>query len=112
MLVAIAIPVFTSQLEKSREAVDCSNLRAAYALGQADALTEQPATAQTKWYNPASGSWSETMVVCGKGTATTTSGTFDLPTVCTYTTGTDVTTMGIKVVYDKTGVTSCTFAAS
>ena len=31
VLVAISIPVFTSQLEKSREAVDLANIRAAYA---------------------------------------------------------------------------------
>ena len=31
VLTAIAIPVFTSQLEKSREATDASNIRAAYA---------------------------------------------------------------------------------
>jgi len=31
VLVAIAIPVFTTQLEKSREATDKANLRAAYA---------------------------------------------------------------------------------
>lgn len=31
MLVAIAIPVFTSQLEKSRESTDAANIRAAYA---------------------------------------------------------------------------------
>ncbi len=31
VLVAIAIPVFTNQLEKSREATDLSNIRAAYA---------------------------------------------------------------------------------
>ena len=31
VLVAIAIPVFTSQLEKSRDAVSVSNMRAAYA---------------------------------------------------------------------------------
>lgn len=31
VLVAIAIPVFANQLEKSREAVDMANLRAAYA---------------------------------------------------------------------------------
>lgn len=31
VLVAIAIPVFTTQLEKSREATDAANLRAAYA---------------------------------------------------------------------------------
>ena len=31
VLVAIAIPVFTSQLEKSREATDLANVRTAYA---------------------------------------------------------------------------------
>ena len=31
VLVAVAIPVFTSQLEKSREATDLANVRAAYA---------------------------------------------------------------------------------
>ena len=31
VLVAISIPVFSAQLEKSREAVDAANLRAAYA---------------------------------------------------------------------------------
>ena len=31
VLVAIAIPVFTSQLEKSREATDMANVRSAYA---------------------------------------------------------------------------------
>ncbi len=31
VLVAIAIPVFTSQLERSREAVDLSDVRSAYA---------------------------------------------------------------------------------
>ena len=31
VLVAIAIPIFTSQLEKSREATDAANIRAAYA---------------------------------------------------------------------------------
>jgi prepilin-type N-terminal cleavage/methylation domain-containing protein len=31
VLVAIAIPIFTAQLEKSREATDASNIRSAYA---------------------------------------------------------------------------------
>lgn len=31
VLVAIAIPIFTSQLEKSREATDLANIRSAYA---------------------------------------------------------------------------------
>ncbi len=39
VLVAIAIPVFTSQLEKSRDAVTVSNLRSAYAEAQAAYLT-------------------------------------------------------------------------
>ena len=39
VLVAIAIPVFTSQLEKSRESVDAANIRAAYAEVVAAALT-------------------------------------------------------------------------
>lgn len=40
VLVAIAIPIFTSQLEKAREATDAANIRAAYAELSADALTE------------------------------------------------------------------------
>ena len=38
VLVAIAIPVFTSQLERSREATDMSNVRAAYAEAVAEYL--------------------------------------------------------------------------
>ena len=40
VLVAIAIPVFSGQLEKSREATDASNIRAAYAEVAASALTD------------------------------------------------------------------------
>ena len=39
VLVAIAIPVFTTQLEKSRDAVSASNLRAAYAQAQTAVLS-------------------------------------------------------------------------
>ena len=38
VLVAIAIPVFTSQLEKSRESADAANIRAAYAEIMAEAV--------------------------------------------------------------------------
>ena len=38
MLVAISIPIFTNQLEKSREAVDEANIRNAYAVISAAAL--------------------------------------------------------------------------
>ena len=40
VLVAIAIPVFTSQLEKSREATDAANLRSAYAEVMTASLTQ------------------------------------------------------------------------
>ncbi len=39
VLVAISIPIFTSQLEKSREATDLANIRAAYAEVSAEVLT-------------------------------------------------------------------------
>lgn len=40
VLVAISIPIFTSQLEKSRDAVTLSNIRAAYAEASSAYLTE------------------------------------------------------------------------
>ena len=48
MLVAISIPIFTSQLEKSREATDEANIRNAYAVVQSAALTEENSTDLTK----------------------------------------------------------------
>ena len=54
MLTAIAIPVFTSQLEKSREATDLANLRSTYAecstaliMGSADGINGVTYTAAT-----------------------------------------------------------------
>ena len=44
MLVAIAIPIFTSQLEKSREATDAANIRSAYAEIMSAALTGEDMT--------------------------------------------------------------------
>ena len=40
VLVAISIPIFTSQLEKSRDAVTVSNIRAAYAEASAEYLSD------------------------------------------------------------------------
>ncbi len=48
VLVAIAIPIFSAQLEKSREATDVANVRSAYATLVADYLTNTgAATAKT-----------------------------------------------------------------
>ena len=44
VLTAIAIPVFTTQLEKSREATDISNIRSAYAEVVAAGLVDPAAT--------------------------------------------------------------------
>ena len=47
---AIAIPIFTTQLEKSREATDIANIRSAYAEAMAEAIADGgagPYTAQT-----------------------------------------------------------------
>ena len=41
VLVAISIPIFTAQLEKARDAVTLSNVRAAYAEASAAYLTDQ-----------------------------------------------------------------------
>ena len=41
VLVAISIPIFTKQLEKSRDAVDMANVRAAYAEAASAYLTDQ-----------------------------------------------------------------------
>ena len=42
-MVAISIPIFTSQLEKSREATDAANIRAAYAEVTSALLTGETA---------------------------------------------------------------------
>ena len=47
VLVAIAIPIFTSQLEKSREATDLSNARGYYAEIAAWLLADNPNTGAT-----------------------------------------------------------------
>lgn len=110
---AISIPIFTSKLEAAREAVDVSNLRSAYALGQVEALTEQPTAVVTKYYDPASGDLVDAAskpAAYGKGTATSTGTTYDLPTVCgTYPTGTATTAQVIQVKYNSSGVTECKF---
>ncbi len=52
VLVAIAIPIFTTQLEKSREATDMANIRSAYAVVSAAALTDDDETTLQKNNTP------------------------------------------------------------
>ena len=44
----MVIPIFTAQLEKSREATDAANIRSAYATVQSSALMQDDQTALTK----------------------------------------------------------------
>ena len=67
VLVAISIPIFTSQLEKSREATDMANIRALYAEAVAEALTND-GTEVTKTYTAkqAQSNWQTDSVVIAK----------------------------------------------
>ena len=67
VLVAVAIPTFNNQLEKSRQGVDVSNLRGAFAAARLAQIDQGVGTARFKdavandgglqyWYNPDSGS--------------------------------------------------------
>ena len=59
VLVAIAIPIFTAQLEKAREATDAANIRSAYAEVVADKIAGEGNVTRTftlkqqttKWQN-------------------------------------------------------------
>lgn len=57
VLVAISIPIFTSQLEKSREAVDKANIRAAYAEVIADNLNDGASHSKNVSVNQTQAKW-------------------------------------------------------
>lgn len=55
VLVAVAIPVFSTQLESSREGVDVSNLRNAYSAARMDYLTGSYKSTYSEYYASGSG---------------------------------------------------------
>ena len=55
VLVAISIPIFTTQLEKAREATDLANIRSAYAECSAAVLAETSDTTNNVTFTPKSG---------------------------------------------------------
>ena len=58
VLVAIAIPVFSNQLEKAKEATDAANIRAAYAEAASEALlTDEDVTVTSVEMAQADGGW-------------------------------------------------------
>lgn len=62
VLIAIAIPVFTSQLENSREATDAANLRSAYAEIAASGMTENDGSTSVEPQQQIAG-WSNAQLV-------------------------------------------------
>ena len=104
VLVAISIPIFTSQLEKSREATDLANLRAAKAEAVVEIL-DGTAAAGDKYYNPSTGKLDtdeSNATKVGKGTSATVAGAA-YTTDAVYTqfgyTGGDVAGKSIKCTF-------------
>lgn len=119
VLVAIAIPIFTSRLEQSRETTDIANLRSAYAAGQVAALSgiEGKTASQMDgefFFDPDNGdgivaSESDHSKL-GQGTATDgKADTSKLPSVCKYTNAQDHRNKSIKVAFDSQGVVCVAF---
>ena len=120
VLVAIAIPVFTTRLEQSRETTDIANLRSAYAAAQVAALAGDADgnTCEGVWtYDPnasvgiASGTVSGAYL--GKGTATDGKADYTaLPDVVKklYSNTSDNRSKQIKVNFSNGVVDSVSFA--
>ena len=106
VLVAVSIPIFTSQLEKSREATDLANIRAAYAEATADLLTEESkttgATTTTVYYDAGSGKLVSTKPANTylKGTAQETALADTVIGNYTYMTSTNASGKVVKAVID------------
>lgn len=119
ILVAISIPIFTTQLEKSREATDVANLRSAYAAGQVAAMTGYYGTTSinnsttTLYYNPGvDGSLDGTGISIGQGTGTDgKADTSAFTSFIKYSTGSDVKGKKIKVTISNGACTGVEFAS-
>jgi len=76
VLVAVSIPIFTAQLEKSRESTDIANLRAAKAAAVTKVLDGSLGT-KTLTYDASNGVLTETYSGSGYGKGTETTGSED-----------------------------------
>ena len=109
VLVAISIPIFTKQLEKSRESVDIANMRNAYALISVSVLTEDNIdgikitdfSETVPAYYDISGKLTKTKPAAyGKGTATNGGTSYSACNDYSYNAGTDYRSSVITVWYD------------
>ena len=105
VLVAVSIPIFTAQLEKSREATDLANLRAAKAEAVALLLDSDSGIKNNdvKYYDAAEGKLVDAESAAtkvGKGTAATTGATYTDPSYAQFSyTGGDVAGKSIKCTF-------------
>ena len=60
VLVAISIPIFTSQLDKAKASTDAANVRAAKAAAVSDYLSNEKTDAETYYYDADNGKVSNT----------------------------------------------------
>ncbi len=113
VLVAIAIPVFTTQLEKSRETTDMANLRSAYGAATVYGMTESVANSKL-YYDPKT----DGAIVSGKpntslGQGTVANGKADTTQLAggqiQYTTSTDAKGKDIAIQYSDGVVQSISF---
>jgi len=106
VLVAISIPIFTSQLEKSREATDLANLRSAYAAATAAYLDDDTFTGGYFTTKSTFVATADATCLKGKGTATDGSGgketTVTVGGGSTYSRTADVRTQYVKATVDGT----------
>ena len=119
VLVAVSIPIFTSQLEKSRESTDMANLRAAKAAAVSAYLTDETVGSKTLgssqnaavevFYDASAGKLVDSAPAnkYGKGTSATGS-TTSSDAGLSYTPSTEASGKVIKVTVATDG--TCTFA--
>ena len=114
VLVAISIPIFTTQLEKAREAVDISNMRAAYAVAQSDVLTEgykdtnkytEAGGTYTGYYNVSGDVQASKPTAYGKSTLDNVQTANDLPDNATFTWEGKETGKAVKIQINPTATT-------
>jgi type IV pilus assembly protein PilA len=120
VLVAIAIPVFTTRLEQSRETADIANLRSAYAAAQVAALSGdkdgKPMKDGVSYYYDANddiGLKEGAKPANGIGKGTATEGKADssaLPSMVSYKGSSDVRSQFIKVTYESGKVSKVVFS--
>ena len=99
VLVAVSIPIFTSQLEKSREATDAANLRAAYANASVKVLeTESGVSAGPVAISQKTKGWQNTSIIDIAGIKTTHDSLKDIATAAGETYYVNVSAEGVVTV--------------